>query len=178
MVVVHLKFLAMDTRKFSASEVLHMLADGDDEELNAFSQRELEQESEDDDEVCGDYIGEDGEQMVIPYDLLDPNVKKTLERLAEDQLPCEIDSLLLCDVELIEDNEVYELDTSPVLFSSPETSNSQVLAEDSISSDSAEMDESSAIFWVNLTQVVKINLGFKGLTEQRLQHIQKLHRQH
>ena len=65
MVVVHLKFLAMATRKFSASEVLHMLTDGDDEELNAFSQRELEQESEDDDEVCGDYIGEDGEQMVI-----------------------------------------------------------------------------------------------------------------
>ena len=49
MVVVHLKFLAMATRKFSASEVLHMLTD--DEELNAFSQ--LEQESEDDDEVCG-----------------------------------------------------------------------------------------------------------------------------
>ena len=49
----HLKFLAMATGKFSASEVLHMLAD---EELNAFSQREFEQESEDDDEVCGDYM--------------------------------------------------------------------------------------------------------------------------
>ena len=38
-------FLTMATRKFSASEVLNMLADGDSEELGAFSQRELDDES-------------------------------------------------------------------------------------------------------------------------------------
>ena len=34
-----------------------MLADGEDEELDATSQREFDQESEDEDEIQGDYSG-------------------------------------------------------------------------------------------------------------------------
>ncbi len=90
----------MVSRKFSAAEVLHILADGEDEQLDVVSQREFDQESEDEAEIQGDYSGEDGEQVIIPSELLHPDVRGTLGRLVEEQLPCERNSLLLCDSEV------------------------------------------------------------------------------
>ena len=90
----------MGTRKFTASVVLDMLTDGEDDSLNNANQQELEEESEDEAVVNGDYLGEDGEEIVIPSDLLHPGVRLALGRLTKDELPCKIDSLLLCDVEV------------------------------------------------------------------------------
>ena len=88
----------MATRKFTASEVLDMLADGEDDSLKNANQQELEEESEDEAVVYGDYLGEDGEEIVIPFDLLHPGVRLALGILTQDELPCEINFLLLCDV--------------------------------------------------------------------------------
>ena len=114
----------MATRKFTASEVLDMLADGEDDSLNNANQQELEEGSEDEAVVNGDYFGEDGEEIVIPSDLLHPGVRLALGRLTKDELPCEIDSLLLCDVEA-NDEDSRDLNTTPLLFSSPENSGSE-----------------------------------------------------
>ena len=76
----------MATRKFTASEVLDMLADGEADSLNNANQQELEEESEDEAVVNGDYLGEDGKEIVIPSDLLHPGVRLALGRLTKDTL--------------------------------------------------------------------------------------------
>ena len=77
----------------------------------------------------GDYLGEDGEEIVIPSDLLH----------TKDELPCEIDSLLLCDVE-VNDEDSSGLNTTPLLFSSPENIGSEQKPDSSDSEcDSADV---------------------------------------
>ena len=80
-------FSAMATRKFTVSEVLDMLADGEGDSLNNANLQELEEESEDEAVVNGNYLGEDDEEIVIPSDLLHPGVRLTLGRLTKDELP-------------------------------------------------------------------------------------------
>ena len=74
--------------------------------------------------VNGDYLGKDGEEIVIPSDLLHPGARLALGRLTKNELPCEINSLILCDVE-VNDEDSRGLNTTPLLFSLPENSGSK-----------------------------------------------------
>ena len=100
----------MAVQKFTAAEVLDMLENVQDDDLDHYHE-ELEQESGDESPAFGDYTDEDGQQVLVDSDLLHPSVTSSLRRQNEDVLPCEMDSLLLCDAEL-RDDDVVDSDTS------------------------------------------------------------------
>ena len=75
----------------------------------------------------GDYLGKDGDEIVIPSDLL-----------TKDELLCEID-YLLWDVE-VNDEDSRSLNTTPLFFSSPENNGSEQKPDSSDSEgDSADV---------------------------------------
>ena len=62
----------------------------------------------------------------MPSDLLHPGVRLALGRLIKDELPCEIDSLLLCDVE-VNDEDSRGMNTTPLLRREHKLENTRIL---------------------------------------------------
>ncbi len=131
----------MANRNFSVAEVLDMLDDVQNEGLDHY-QHELEQESDGDSPAIGDYMDEDGQQVLVDSDLLHPSVTTVLRRSNKDVLPCEMDSLLLCDAELRDEDDVSESGTSSFMEDESCFDISEHRSEFSSSSTSSESESS------------------------------------
>ena len=136
----------MANRNFSAADVLDMLDDVQDEGLDHY-QHELEQESDGESPAIGDYVDGDGQQVLVDSDLLHPSVTTVLRRSNEDVLPCEMDSLLLCDAELRDEDDVSESGTDSFMEDEPCFDISKHRSEFSSSSTSSESENASDGTW-------------------------------